>query len=151
MPINPNLAEFTALEAGVLSAVCRRNPELTDFTALLSTAQLKERENTGHGFYTRFTVDTSMPALAHQARLVDGPNAEVSLGQDVLLMGFILWLDGGYPACLEGYQYANLTTGIDVDLRRIDLGELALGRLAWFEAEPDSPRTSVWDEPTGRS
>jgi hypothetical protein len=35
-------------------------------------------------------------------------------------MGFILWLDGGYPNCLEGFQFGTPSGG-DIDLKSTDL------------------------------
>ena len=42
-------------------------------------------------------------------------------------MGFILWLEGGYADCLEGYSYGNeSTTGIELERVRFELVQ-ALG------------------------
>jgi hypothetical protein len=39
-------------------------------------------------------------------------------------MGFILWLEAGYPDCLEGFQYGT-PSGDDIDLKHHDLSDLA--------------------------
>ena len=44
-------------------------------------------------------------------RMLDGPNAEVAVNGEILLMAFILWLEDGYPSCLEGFQYGTPTGG----------------------------------------
>jgi hypothetical protein len=120
------MLEFTSLERAVLAAICDA-PEGggEPLRVLLDTARVHERDNTGHGFYTSFDVDRSRPSVALPLRLLDGPNAEVKVGDEVLLMGFILWLKDGYPDCLEGFQYATKTGG-SVDLHAEDLGALVL-------------------------
>ncbi len=78
--------------------------------AQLSTATLLSRENTGAGFYTRFAVERASIAALTGERLRAGPETKI----DGLRhgMGFILWLKEGYADCLEGYSYAESTTGI---------------------------------------
>jgi hypothetical protein len=89
----------------------------------LSDARISERKNTGHGFYTSFDVAKSMPPIDWPQRIVDGPNAEIAMGDDTLLMGFILWIEGGYPNCLEGFQY-DTPAGAVIDLNAVDLTSL---------------------------
>lgn len=116
---------FTGLEQVVLNAICDEQQNIAEpLRKLLATARLSERDNTGHGFYTSFAVDRSKPPIDWPLRLVDGPNAEVEVGGKTLLMGFILWLEGGYPNCLEGFQYGT-PSGDDIDLKSTDLSFLA--------------------------
>ena len=53
----------------------------------------------------------------------DGPNGEIAVGEVILLMGFVLWLEDGYPDCLEGFQYGT-PAGDDIDLTSIDLAAI---------------------------
>jgi len=55
-------SDFTPLEQAVLRAICEMHP--VDQAALegqLSTAMILSRENTGAGFYTRFSVRDTAP------------------------------------------------------------------------------------------
>lgn len=102
---------FTPLERAVLTAICDTySSDRAALEAQLSTATLLSRENTGAGFYTRFAVERSSSAPIVGERSRAGPEAKI----DGLHhgMGFILWLKEGYADCLEGYSYAESTTGI---------------------------------------
>jgi len=111
---------FTNLEVAVLNLICEQRPLLKQ---LLETASVVERDNTGHGFYTRFATDHSLPSLPWSAGMVDGPNLRVGVGSVEAPMGFILWLKAGRPDCLEGFQYA--TEEGEIDLKAHDLSAMA--------------------------
>jgi hypothetical protein len=107
-------SDFTPLERAVLAAIC--DMHATDRSALesqLSTATLLSRENTGAGFFTRFEVDRVSSAAIGGMRLRDAPAAKIAGLEHG--MGFILWLKEGYADCLEGYSYAESTTGLALD------------------------------------
>ncbi|WP_428156442.1 hypothetical protein [Brevundimonas sp.] len=115
------MSEFTELERTVLAIICDDQPGIGEaLRKLLSAARISERDNTGHGFYTSFDVGKDKPPVAWPERMLDGPDGEVSVGGETLLMGFILWLEDGYPDCLEGFQYGT-TAGDDIDLKVVDL------------------------------
>lgn len=119
------MADFTNLEKAVLDAICEEQQSIADrLRALFLTGRLSERDNTGHGFYTSFDVDKTLAPIDWPMRLIDGPNAEVAVGGEILLMGFILWLEDGYPSCLEGFQYGTPTGG-DIDLKSTSLDDVA--------------------------
>jgi hypothetical protein len=100
---------FSPLERSVLQAICEAHPaDRAALEAQLSTAILTSRENTGHGFYTRFSVDRSISAPVAAPRLRNGPPAKVD--GVAYGMGFILWLKEAYADCLEGYTYGDDTT-----------------------------------------
>jgi hypothetical protein len=125
------MPEFTTLELAVLSVIADGHPTISDhIRGLMSSARLSVRDNTGHGFFTSFAVDRTISPLAWTERKLDGPDAEVQVGKQTLLMGFILWLDDGYPSCLEGFQYG-MPAGGDLDLKGVDLGDLR-----WLRATP---------------
>jgi hypothetical protein len=122
------MLEFTGLEQAVFTSVCDGQQGIADqLRKLLATARLSERDNTGHGFYTSFEVDRAAPAIDWPLRMIDGPNVEVDVGGETLLMGFILWLEDGYPNCLEGFQYGT-PAGDDIDLKSTDLRDIVLLR-----------------------
>src|SRR5688500_9367242 len=99
------MADFTRLEQEVLAAICAEQTQIAEHLGrLLATASVTERDNTGHGFFTSFEVERDQP-LQWPTRHIDGPNLKVEVGQRVLLMGFVLWQEEGYPDCLEGFQY----------------------------------------------
>lgn len=123
------MREFTDLERAAFNAICDGQSEIANpLRELLATARPSERRNTGHGFYTSFEVDKSTPSLELPERLLDGPNVEVAVDGETLLMGFILWLEDGYPSCLEGFQYGTPEGG-NIDLKAMDLNGLRWLRL----------------------
>jgi len=79
----------------------------------LSTAIVLSRENTGAGFYTRFSIERSSHTAIEGERLRRGPAAKIDGLEHG--MGFILWLTEGYADCLEGYCYEGSMTGIALD------------------------------------
>lgn len=119
---------FTPLETHALRLICEAGVQLTAaqgeaLWALLKTARLVERENTGHGFYTAFEVDRTIGSSLDDVSLIDGPSvALVGLGEGNR-MDFILWAQGGYPSTLEGFQHGDLAGGT-VALREVDLAAL---------------------------
>lgn len=123
--------EFTPLEAAVLAAICEAELENgAGLRLLLDGAQLIERENTGHGFNTRFDISRDHAPLTSISNPTDGPIAHMTdLGRGAV-MGFLLWFSDGYPNCLEGYQYGD-ESGDTVDLRQYDLTALTFSRLDW--------------------
>lgn len=81
--------DFTALERAVLRAICDAHPK--DRAALevqLSTATVLNRENTGAGFYTRFSVKRASNTAIEGERLRRGPAARIDGLEHG--MGFIL-------------------------------------------------------------
>jgi hypothetical protein len=104
---------FTALETAALMDICRLFPaESTTLLAQLDTASVSSRENTGHGFFTNFTVSRKTSALEGE-RLRSGGEALVQ-GIEYPLE-FILWLSDGYANCLEGYSVGgDDTVGLDL-------------------------------------
>jgi hypothetical protein len=120
------MSDFTSLERAVLTFICEEQGAIGNVLRnLLHTAHITKRDNTGHGFYTSFDVDRSLPPSLFPERLVTGPDAPVKVGDQELLMGFILWLKDGYPQCLEGYQYGT-KSGDQIDLHRENLSAMLL-------------------------
>ncbi|MCW5714808.1 MAG: hypothetical protein KIT43_09890 [Bauldia sp.] len=123
------MSDFTTLEAQAFEAMSVTHPQLAEgLRGLLATARVTARDNTGHGFYTRFEVDRSQPPLGVSPPL-EGATFNVRAGEEVLLMDFLLWVDPeGHPNCLEGYQLAAMVGEVPsagpVDLRKENLTTL---------------------------
>ena len=116
---------FTPLEGAVLSAIGEMHPEDQAQPSPTVDCDLSQPRKHRAGFFTHFAVDRdSTPAIGGR-RLRDGPAARVAGLEHG--MGFILWLEGGYADCLEGYSYGNeSTTGIELERVRFELVQ-ALG------------------------
>jgi len=107
-------SDFTPLEQGVLRAIYEMHPvDRAALEAQLSTAVILSRENTGAGFYTRFSVKRCSDTAIGGERLRRGPVAKIDGLEHG--MGFILWLNEGYADCLEGYCYEETTTKIALE------------------------------------
>ncbi len=118
---------FTNFEQSVIDAICVANRQrLPGLLQFVSSAQVLDRENTGHGFYTYFRSPPVQPNHAWP-RPIDGPTAKmIGLGEDVP-MGFLLWCSvDEQPSALEGFQY-----GGGVDLKAFDLTALSFSELLW--------------------
>jgi hypothetical protein len=105
---------FTPLEQAVLRAICEMQP--VDQAALegqLSTAMILRRENTGAGFYTRFSIKHCSDTATGGERLRRGPVAKIDGLEHG--MGFILWLNRGYADYIEGYCYEESTIKITLE------------------------------------
>lgn len=116
---------FTTLELQAFADMAEGYPDIASaLRGFIGTARVTERSNTGHGFYTSFEADRSGPTIvATPAGYAADADFEVTVGGEVLLMGFLLWLRGGYPQCLEGFQYGT-RTGTNIDLKQHDLAAL---------------------------
>jgi hypothetical protein len=107
-------SDFTNLERTVLAAICEtHSADRAALEAQLSTATLLSRENTGAGFYTRFKVERGPSRAIKGERSRAGPGTKIDGLEHG--MGFILWLKEGYADCLEGYSYAESTTGLALE------------------------------------
>ncbi|MGD9740088.1 MAG: hypothetical protein AB7O56_16070 [Bauldia sp.] len=135
------MSDFTRLEREVFAAFQEAAPAIAaPLQVLLDQARLIERDNTGHGFFTKFEVDRVLPPL-------DKPypftvDLEVRVRDVVLGMSFILWASEGYPTCLEGWQFGSWDgsswDGPWLDLRGDDLASLS-------RANPSAtPGTTGW-------
>jgi hypothetical protein len=104
---------FTKLEEAILRDLCARFPdEQAALTAQLMTAKVRSRENTGVGFYTSFDVARADLAPLGGQRMRHASWVRVD-GLDNP-MGFILWLEGGFADCLEGFTNVDSTVGVDL-------------------------------------
>jgi hypothetical protein len=111
---------FTHLERAVLAAICEVHPDdQTALEAQLSTATVSSRENNGHGFYTRFSVNHGLSAPVRGPQLKDGPVAKIDGLEHG--MGFILWLKEGYACCLEGFGYGENIGTLNLETIRFEV------------------------------
>lgn len=119
---------FTSLETAVLRLLCRTEggqlgrEQREALARQLATAVVVDRDNTGHGFYTKFEVDRSAADRLVGVSMMDAPTIPMEgLGEGNSL-GFIFWAADGYEWTLEGFQYGDLA-GQTVDLNDYDLYE----------------------------
>ena len=118
------MSVFTSLEMKVLATIIDDQAVIGEHLGrLLESAQISQRDNTGHGFFTSFEVAKFVGPIEWPQRWIDGPNAVVMVGGEALEMGFILWLEAGFPNCVEGFQYGSPDRD-DIDLRVVDLGAI---------------------------
>lgn len=123
------MMKFTSLETAVLRLLVETEsgqlgPEQRKALARqLATAVVVDRDNTGHGFYTKFEVDRTAVHRLAGVSMIDAPTmAMKGLGEGNSL-GFILWAEDGYASTLEGFQYGDVS-GQTVDLIDYDLYDL---------------------------
>jgi hypothetical protein len=121
------MVDFTPLERAVFAAISAPYEEVgdADLAKLLASARALNRERNGYGFFTSFTVDRTLAALAVRRTVIHGPDLLVSAGPYLLQMGFVLWIDeAGFPECLEGFQYA-ASPEAPLEFEAADLADLA--------------------------
>ena len=107
----PPQTGLTPLERAVFEFIADTDTEGgAALRAQLAVALLRNRKNTGSGFFTYFDIDRAAPPVGEPKPrgMLDGPFAQVHGATHG--MGFILWLKDGYADCLEGYCYANEDT-----------------------------------------
>lgn len=99
------MADFSALETAVARLMATQMGE-DDVQVLLSqleTACVTERDFTGVGFYTSFTVDKTL----RRAKLASGFGGWVrcEVGPNAYPLEFILYVDNGYACMIEAYSF----------------------------------------------
>jgi hypothetical protein len=100
--------KLTKLEAAALEAICSEDP---DIAAVLRTqtasAIVKERYNSGAGYFTYLDVDRSAEPVPTK-----GPigNVTADLAGLPAPVGFLLFLADGYAECLECYSCSDRDT-----------------------------------------
>ncbi|WP_143058541.1 hypothetical protein [Sphingomonas sp. OV641] len=120
---------FTHLERSILDAICLvERPSIPGLQEILSTATVVSRDNTGHGFYTKFR--TAPLQDERWENMIPGPIARMlDMGEDAL-MGFILWCSEQGSNTLEGFQLGD-SAGDTVDLKTRDLGALRFSDIGY--------------------
>jgi hypothetical protein len=103
-------SDFTPLERAVLLAICEMHPgDRGALEGQLSTAIVLKRENTGAGFYTRFSIERTSDIAIEGERMKGGPAVSIDgLEHD----GIYSLAKEGYADCLESYCYEESMTGI---------------------------------------
>lgn len=103
---------LTELEIAVLRAIAAQHPQLRqDLEMTLPALRVRERWNSGAGIFVYLEPDRSRPPL--QACRVIG---DVMVRIDGLAqpMGFLFFLEDGYPDALEGWS-TDSTASIDFE------------------------------------
>lgn len=104
-------AALTDLEIAVLRAIAAQHPEIRQpLEVSVPALRVRERWNSGAGVFVHFEPDRSRPPLQAPGRVLGDVMARI----DGLVppMGFLLFLEGGYPDTLEGWS-CDPTTAID--------------------------------------
>ncbi|SFM17158.1 hypothetical protein SAMN03159423_5769 [Bradyrhizobium sp. NFR13] len=113
------MASLTPLEAAVLQEHGNQlaREDAAALRAQTTNASVLNRENTGAGFYTYFSVErAAAPSIKSDTRQCYIA-AKVNGVEDAL--GFILWLNDGYVDFLEGYTM-NLEGTSDLNFTALD-------------------------------
>lgn len=100
----PPANTLTPLERAVIAFIGNEVQEdAAALRAQVAKATVRNRKNTGSGFFTYFEIDRTAPPIGggKPRGMRDGPFATVQGAAHG--MGFILWLKDGYADCLEGY------------------------------------------------
>ena len=79
----------------------------------IATAQVTDFENTGAGFFSTVKVSAETPRLTEQSPLdaATGSVADIPHG-----MGFLVFLEDGHIALIEGYTYDGSTADLDFEM-----------------------------------
>ena len=112
---------FYPLEQWALQRITAEYPDIAiDLLRQFDAATIVSRENTGHGFFTNFTVDrnTAKPVVCE--RVIGNLWARVEGMEN--LMSFLLFFEDGFACMLEG-------AGIDDDVSDIDFGRAKISPL----------------------
>lgn len=98
--------DLQPLEAAVLQKLFDGDhPVLASLREQLSGLSVKNRERTGVGFFTEFSVAHAArpaPILSGSARFGD---VEATIGGLKHGAGFLVYVDAGFLSMLEGYSY----------------------------------------------
>lgn len=119
------LGPLSKLERSVLAWLAEQQDDAIRWRDLLLSASVKERDNSGAGFYTYLDVDGSDLPPATNSRMLEGPSFDVQVPGDILEMGTMLWLEHGKPDVIEFYA-CWLRSGADIDTHSYDLFGLTL-------------------------
>jgi hypothetical protein len=137
-------ANLTPLESKVLEWLLGGDdPVLVALRSQFASASIRSREMTGVGFYLYFSVPANTRKLHEEfdvkPRFWFG-DVEASIDLLERGAGFVLWIEDGLLACLEGYTYdeewpehigdfsLRYVTGADRDLNLV--------RRWWRKVEP---------------
>jgi len=114
------------IEKAVLDATAQDYPAYADsLLQQIERAQVTSFENTGAGFFSTVSVPSDVPRLPDKSPL-DGAHGSVDGVEDA--MGFIVFIEDGRLALIEGYSQAiestveiNFAT-VEFDLRPFGAG-----------------------------
>jgi hypothetical protein len=111
-------ADLTHFERGVLDALAENfGSNRRKFLRQIEGLKVVERENTGHGFYTRVKVDGS-ECRAIPINMVGGTFKIAGIDEEI---GIILWEKEGFLSQIEGFSYG------DPIFQNLSLEELKYG------------------------
>jgi hypothetical protein len=118
---NAAMKAFYHLEQWVLQRIAAEYPDIAvDLLEQFDAATIVSRENTGHGFFTNFTVDRTAAKPVACERVIGNLWAKVEGMEDT--MNFLVFLEDGFARMLEG-------AGIDDDVSEIDFSRARINPL----------------------
>jgi hypothetical protein len=116
---------LTALEQAVLEVFSNIDSQGIALRSQIATARVRNRENTGHGFFTYVDVDHTVAAMGDRKPRDMREEVYATVAGAEYGMGFILWLKDGYVDCLEGYCFSNDDTkGWDLEHLSFEVSDL---------------------------
>ena len=119
------------LEASVLALLLAGDePGLPELRSQLAASLVSRREHSGVGFFTHFDVPPSVPSLGLKRRVVLG-DVHGRLRAVEHGVGFLLFIDDGRLAMLEGFTYDDPWPTPEEALELGYLKETATGRDAY--------------------
>lgn len=126
-------AALTGLERAVLDRMLAgEHPTLEALRTQLAACTVTKRETTGVGFFTSIAVPSGVPRAPLRPRVAPFGDVLASLPSTVNGAGFLLYVDDGVMAMLEGYTFdeawPEATEGFS--LRYVDDGRRRLPFLA---------------------
>jgi len=105
MPPSTDTHNLAPLEAAVIQLQLSDDSELANaLRTQWNAATVVDRQLTGVGFYTTFSVPPSIPGHSDLSRRRLG-DVHAEIGGLEHGAGFILWIEDGRLSCLEGYSY----------------------------------------------
>jgi len=98
--------ELTNFEKKIITAIAEADSQSDLILEQLATASVISRDYTGIGLFTKFSVLPTTCMLDESRWKIENlPKCHANHPSLLVGAGFILWLEGGYIKCLEGYTY----------------------------------------------
>lgn len=109
---------FTPLELAVLHSIFSETPEMAyALERQLAVATVKERENSGGGFFTTISVANDAP-IASSPKVL-GYETQARVAGLVNGLGFVLFMEDGRLHLLEGFAWGPESTAA-LDLTAVE-------------------------------
>ena len=108
------MRELWPIERAVLEAAAHDYPASADvLREQIATAQVTNFENTGVGFFSTVEVAREARPVSDQSPLDAATGSVASIPHG---MGFLVFLEDGHIALIEGYTYDGSTADLDFEM-----------------------------------